>query len=250
MFIMKLLTKMNLFTLSIIYLATSVFSTSVLAQMSQEDLNDWLLNASISGDVVSVRLTLEAGASVGVTDEEGCTPLMHAFGYYECSSSTSNEYYIRDIIENLFDAGAELTSQEQLDAFLLRSVRFDSKDNIQRALEMGADINGSSIGPFYPSYRSPLMQASEKCNVGVARDLILRGAFINDTDAFVNETMNNIEYTQRTQRIVNNTDMRETALDVARKNCAENSPMIRLLQDAGGLSAKGLLLRKTDLNRN
>ena len=208
-----LFTKINLFALSI-YLTTSIFSISALAQMSQKDLNDWLLNASSSGDVSSVQATLAAGASVGVTDEKGCTPLMHAFGYYECSASASNEYYIRDIIKNLFNAGAELTSQEQLDAFLLRSVRFDSKENIQRALEMGADINGSSIGSSYPSYRSPLMQVSEKCNVGVARDLILRGAFINDTEAFVNKTVNNIENIEDVQRMANNTDMRETALDL------------------------------------
>ena len=64
----------HLFILPILCLLTSVFSISALAQMSQDGLNRFLLNASSSGDLESVRATIEAGADVNVIDGVGCTP--------------------------------------------------------------------------------------------------------------------------------------------------------------------------------
>lgn len=230
-----LFTKIKLFALSVCFII-SIFSTSVLAQVSQEFLETWLLNASESGDILSVQATIAEGASVTVADEEGCTPLMYAFGYYECFSDTSDpsDNYHVTIIRELLSAGAKLNSQQQLDVFLLRSVEFHSIENVQRALEMGANIDGNSIGPDYPSYRSPLIQASESCNEAIARDLIIRGADINRTDSLINH---NVYAEQYTDNVIAN-DTRETALDVAIKNCREDSNILRLLRDVGSRSAK------------
>ena len=121
-----LLTKMNLFTLSVCFI-TSIFSTSVLAQMSQEGLDRWLLNASKSKDIESIRVTVEAGADVHVTDENGCTPLMYMIASSSCRTdddvlhSADTKAFTTRAVGILVSAGAlEQISANHLSGFLLR----------------------------------------------------------------------------------------------------------------------------------
>ena len=121
-----LLTKMNLFTLSVCFI-TSIFSTSVLAQMSQEGLDRWLLNASKSKDTESIRATVEAGADVHVTDENGCTPLMYMIASSSCRTdddvlhSADTKAFTTRAVDILVSAGAlEQISANHLSGFLLR----------------------------------------------------------------------------------------------------------------------------------
>lgn len=191
---------------------TSVFSTSVFAQMSQEALNNWLLNASLSGDITAVLDTIKAGADVNVTNEQGCTPLMYAFGFYGCSSSPlHNRNYYEFIIHQLFEAGADLNSQEEVDHFLLMSAKFGNMANVNRAFERGANVDGNSLIDLFEGRTTPFIEASKNCHPAAVRALLLKGA-----DIFA----------------INGDG--ETALDAAERHCSsENSSVVSILRDAG-----------------
>ena len=215
------LVKINLWILSLC-LMTNAFSASALAQMSQDALNRFLLNVSRSGDTVSFQQAIEFGANIDVTDEDGCTPLMNAFGYHQCLDMDIENQYYRIMIGQLIEAGAKLNSQEQLDSLLLRAAEFDDMPHIQYALIHGANIHG---GLLRSSSLSPLMIVSRECNLGVARHLILAGAYVNYV-------------------VLLPEGVRQTALDIARTHCEVSSNyvhgrnnIIRLLQDAEGVPA-------------
>ena len=109
---MRLLVKINLLILSV-FLMTNVLSVSGLAQMSQEGLDRWLLDASKSGDIESVKATLKRGADVNTTDENGCTPLMYALNVNSCGSDIDTVHF--GIVQRLVSAGA----LNQIDAGVL-----------------------------------------------------------------------------------------------------------------------------------
>lgn len=198
---------------------TSIFGTSVFAQMSQEALNTWLLNASRSGDSTAVGDTIKAGGDVHATDSDGCTPLMHAFGFYGCSSSPlHNRGYYEFIIVQLFEAGADLNSQEEVDHFLLRAAKVGNMANVSRAFERRANVDGNSLIDLFEGRTTPLIEASKNCHSDVIRALILKGA----------------------DRFAHNGDG-ETALDVASRHCSERRTAIFVLQDAGVPFARNIL---------
>ena len=141
-----LLTKMNLFTLSVCFI-TSIFSTSVLAQMSQEGLDGWLLNASKSKDIESIRVTVEAGADVHVTDENGCTPLMYIIASCRIDDddvvTPGTNDFITNAVDILIGAGAlAQISANHLSEFLLAletGERIDRKEYFRAQVRIAID---------------------------------------------------------------------------------------------------------------
>ncbi len=220
----------HLFILSILCLITSTFSISALAQMSQDELNRFFLNASRSGDVESVRAALEGGADVNVADEEnGCTALMYATSLHEewreDSSGRradspficSRGQYNHEVLELLFDKGFDLNklSQHRIAEFLLKASEVGDVQNVVKALEAEADVNG---GGRYP----PLLLASENGHEDIVRTLIIAGADIN--------------------QIVNSIDGQKTALNIAIERGHEG--VERVLRDAGALTVEFMAMKR------
>ena len=201
---------MNLFALSI-YLITSVFSVSALAQMSQAELDRFLLNASRSGDIQSVRAAIDAGADVNVRDENNCTSLMYAVSYDFCDSSSNN--YHRSIVDILIDTGVLNKMSPHyyhLNAFLLRASEFGDTENVIAAIDVGADAN--IFLSLRSDFKPALFRASENGHADVVRILIIDGAYsINRRVVLEGRSW--------------------TALDIARENNHED--VLRVLKDAG-----------------
>ena len=200
---------------------TSAFSISALAQMSQEGLDRWLLNASVSGDSSSIQALLRAGANITVTDAEGCTLLMNAIGYPQCLlDEEEDDQYYPSVIDILIEEGVEFSSQEQIDYFLLRAAKFNDVRHARYALSRGADINFRSSS-LITSRWTPLMFFSQHCNLEMVRTLILNGALLN----FMVE--------------VGEEGIRQTALDIAKTSCRSRD-VSRILQDAGVVFARDI----------
>ena len=187
-------------------------------------INEFLLNASKSGDVETVRAILDAGADINTGNF--CTSIFWAARAFDCRDTGEapdnpvimelagkEAPYHHSVIDLLFDRGASLMQSSflNLNHFLERASRFEHVQAVTRALEAGAD----------PNMFKPLLIASYTGNVQIVRALILAGAEVNL------KTCKGDHPNARQQQY--------TSLDIARSE--GHKDVERILLDAGALTA-------------
>jgi ankyrin repeat protein len=145
-------------------------------------LDQQLLNAAETGDLETVKLTMQAGANVNSADDHGFSVLVNALAHYQLELI---EYLIvRGAVTrrhpSLIGPPAELagpsitpTEQQVLNEALLTAVESHDLVEVKRLLNAGADINAADEDGF-----TVLVTALSSYHLDVVEYLVEHGATI------------------------------------------------------------------------